>query len=161
MSYAVQNFVALNIAEQLKKYQGPIQLIRRTADEMITTEMENLMTNRGNNLLIKVLEFRYPHLMKPSQLKQLWQYLALEEPGQIEFLAKLKIDDDKLKSEIRESDYGSYPSNLGQNSSEDEKTSLLLYLASLYMTNVDSTHCQPLPEEKFKIELLNQIPSKI
>ena len=45
-------------------------------DEMITTEMDNLATNRGNNLLLKVLEFRYPHLVQKTQLKQLWQFLV-------------------------------------------------------------------------------------
>ena len=139
MSYAVQNFVQLNVAEQLKKYQGPIQLIRRTMDEMITTEMDNLATNRGNNLLLKVLEFRYPHLVQKTQLKQLWQFLALEEPGQLEFLSELKIDEDELKSKIRENGFGAYPSNLGQDSSEDEKTLLLLYLVKIYMVHPIST----------------------
>ena len=107
-------------------------------DEMISTEMDsqnNLVTNRGNNLLLKVLEFRYPHLVQQTQLKQLWQFLALEEPGQLEFLAELKIEEDLLKSKIRENDFGAYPSNLGQDSSEDEKTCLLLYLVKKYITH--------------------------
>ena len=107
-------------------------------DEMISTEMDsqnNLVTNRGNNLLLKVLEFRYPHLVQQTQLKQLWQFLALEEPGQLEFLAGLKIEEDLLKSKIRENDFGAYPSNLGQDSSEDEKTCLLLYLVKEYITH--------------------------
>ena len=107
-------------------------------DEMISTEMDsqnNLVTNRGNNLLLKVLEFRYPHLVQETQLKQLWQFLALEEPGQLEFLAGLKIEEDLLKSKIRENDFGAYPSNLGQDSSEDEKTCLLLYLVKEYITH--------------------------
>ena len=42
-----------------------------------------------------------------------------------------------------------------------DKYSFLVFQASLYMTNVESSHCQPLPEDKFKIELLNQFPSKL
>jgi hypothetical protein len=38
VTYAVREYINLSIAEQLKRYPGPIQLIRRTMDEMITTE---------------------------------------------------------------------------------------------------------------------------
>ena len=34
----IVNHVNLNVAEQLQKYKGPILLIRRRSDEMITTD---------------------------------------------------------------------------------------------------------------------------
>merc|ERR1712062_874516 len=134
VSYSVQRFVSLNIAEQLKKYHGPIQLVRRTMDEMISTDMDNVMSNRGNHLLTKLLQYRYPHLFEKEQIKQLWEFLSFEEPGQIEFLDKFKIDEEDMKSE--------------------EKTKLVLFLAKTYLTNVDSTHCTPLPKDKFVIKCL-------
>lgn len=36
---AVQNYICLNIADQLKLFNGPIRIIRRSMDEMITTDM--------------------------------------------------------------------------------------------------------------------------
>ena len=35
----VSEYINLNVAEQLTKYNGPIRLIRRSQDEMITTDM--------------------------------------------------------------------------------------------------------------------------
>lgn len=34
----IREYINLNIAEQLIKYPGPVQLIRRTDDEIICTE---------------------------------------------------------------------------------------------------------------------------
>ena len=34
----VSRYINLNVAEQLNKYNGPIKLIRRSQDEMISTE---------------------------------------------------------------------------------------------------------------------------
>ena len=35
----VSHYIDLNVAEQLVKYDGPIRLIRRAQDEMITTDV--------------------------------------------------------------------------------------------------------------------------
>ena len=35
----VSHYIDLNVAEQLVKYDGPIRLIRRSQDEMITTDV--------------------------------------------------------------------------------------------------------------------------
>jgi len=35
----VSEYINLNVAEQLNKYNGPIRMIRRSQDEMITTNM--------------------------------------------------------------------------------------------------------------------------
>ena len=34
----VSQYINLNVAEQLNQYNGPIRLIRRSQDEMITTD---------------------------------------------------------------------------------------------------------------------------
>ena len=39
VKYAVKNFVSLEIAEQLKRYPGPVRIVRRAFDEMVTTDM--------------------------------------------------------------------------------------------------------------------------
>ncbi|KTF88811.1 hypothetical protein cypCar_00012697 [Cyprinus carpio] len=55
----VRQYMNLNNAEQLCKYQGPVLLIRRTKDEIITTTgPEDIMSNRGNDLLLKLLQYR-------------------------------------------------------------------------------------------------------
>ncbi|XP_078271926.1 phosphatidylserine lipase ABHD16A isoform X2 [Rhinoraja longicauda] len=54
----VRDYLNLNNAEQLCKYQGPLVLIRRAKDEIITTIPDDIMSNRGNDLLLKLLHFR-------------------------------------------------------------------------------------------------------
>ena len=55
---AVNHHINLNVAEQLRGYTGPVTLVRRLRDEMITTRMLELDTNRGNNLLVDLLTHR-------------------------------------------------------------------------------------------------------
>ncbi|ERE88831.1 abhydrolase domain-containing protein 16A [Cricetulus griseus] len=51
-------------------FQGPVLLIRRTKDEIITTTVpEDIMSNRGNDLLLKLLQFRYPRVMVEEGLR--------------------------------------------------------------------------------------------
>ena len=97
------------------------------------------MSNRGNHLLIKLLQHRYPHLLEKEQLKQLWEFLSFEEPGQIEFLDKFKIDEDKMTELI--SKETSYPSDIGKEKemNSDEKTKLVLFLVNkIHITRLSS-----------------------
>uniref|UniRef100_A0A8C3HIV2 Abhydrolase domain containing 16A, phospholipase n=1 Tax=Chrysemys picta bellii TaxID=8478 RepID=A0A8C3HIV2_CHRPI len=55
----VRQYLNLNNGEQLCRYQGPVLLVRRTKDEIITTTVpEDIMSNRGNDLLLKLLQHR-------------------------------------------------------------------------------------------------------
>uniref|UniRef100_A0A8C1ZA23 Protein ABHD16A-like n=1 Tax=Cyprinus carpio TaxID=7962 RepID=A0A8C1ZA23_CYPCA len=59
VTHTVRQYMNLNNAEQLCKYQGPVLLIRRTKDEIITTTgPEDITSNRGNDLLLKLLQYR-------------------------------------------------------------------------------------------------------
>lgn len=60
----VRNYFNLNISDQLSYYSGPIIFIRRLQDEIIhTVETDPVRTNRANDLLIKLLKTRFPHLV--------------------------------------------------------------------------------------------------
>lgn len=63
---AIRDYVNLNNNDLIVQYNGPVLMIRRTDDEVISEEM-NLATNRGNNLLITMLRFRYPNILKKEQ----------------------------------------------------------------------------------------------
>ncbi|GFR31373.1 hypothetical protein TNCT_473981, partial [Trichonephila clavata] len=53
----IRDYMDLNNAEQLCKYPGPVLMIRRTKDEIISTKASrSIQTNRGNDLLIKFLQ---------------------------------------------------------------------------------------------------------
>ena len=51
----------LRVAEQLASYSGAILFYRRTKDEIITTEMRNLATNRVNDLVLHTVRHRLLH----------------------------------------------------------------------------------------------------
>ena len=70
---------------QVVAFPGPVRLIRRNRDEMISTVEGELWSNRGNALLEAVLRSRYPGLATPEVLEQLAGVLyypgALEAAG--------------------------------------------------------------------------------
>lgn len=73
---AIREFINLHNAELLKQYPGPVMLIRRTEDEIICSDEGVLGTNRGNFLLISLLKFRFPNLMKDAQQNYALNVLA-------------------------------------------------------------------------------------
>ena len=106
VSRAVNKFINLNVAEQVTvpppppppqeidktdlffqvvAFPGPVRLIRRNRDEMISTTEGELWSNRGNALLEAVLRSRYPGLASQEALEQLAGVLyypgALEAAG--------------------------------------------------------------------------------
>ncbi|KAK0065913.1 phosphatidylserine lipase ABHD16A, partial [Biomphalaria pfeifferi] len=91
VSLALRSYMDLNIADNLLEYQGPILLIRRTKDEIITTEtppnaLPLLSSNRGNNLILKLLKFRYPTIVDESTIPIMKEFLAKETVQQVQML---------------------------------------------------------------------------
>jgi hypothetical protein len=64
---AIREHVNLNNNELITKYNGPISLIRRSEDEVICTEENQIGTNRGNYLLMHMLKYRFPHIFKSNE----------------------------------------------------------------------------------------------
>lgn len=77
----IRNYFNLNHSAHINLYQGPILLIRRTKDEIISTnEAQPLQTNRGNDLLIKLLQNRFPRLINEPAMDVLIDWLH-SDPG--------------------------------------------------------------------------------
>ncbi|XP_062571680.1 phosphatidylserine lipase ABHD16A-like [Saccostrea cucullata] len=157
VEFTVRSYLDLDIAAQLIRYSGPILLIRRTRDEMITTKSDptgvKLYSNRGNYLLIKLLQFRYPHIVDDSTLALLADWLARLKPQQEDLWQIHEVDEDECLAKIRsyiQSESDTFPCNIGEEYSVEDKKKMVLYLASRYMIDFDSTHCNPLPASLFK-----------
>ena len=99
----------------------------------------SLSTNRGNFLLKRILESRYPELFRPGQADEQRQselldsYLSVQESAQKQLLTS--IDSSQMESFITTAalnDGGprNYPSTLGENLGATDKTKLILYLVS-------------------------------
>ncbi|GLH15087.1 Protein BAT5, putative [Gryllus bimaculatus] len=88
----IREYMNLNNAEQLLKYPGPIRIIRRTEDDVICTEDNKIASNRGNNLLVKILKYRYPIIMDDSSLMYVYEWLSSDVLQQRENRCKYKND---------------------------------------------------------------------
>uniref|UniRef100_A0A3B5R3P5 Abhydrolase domain containing 16A, phospholipase n=1 Tax=Xiphophorus maculatus TaxID=8083 RepID=A0A3B5R3P5_XIPMA len=161
VQHTVRQYMNLNNAEQLLKYQGPVLLVRRTRDEIITTtHPEDIMSNRGNDLLLRLLQFRYPKIMTEEGVRVVRQWLGASSPiEEASVYSGYEVDDDwclsVLKSYQTDRDV-SFPWSVGEPAHRDDelqtelRTDEMLSLsARKYMRNFESTHCTPLPAAEF------------
>ncbi|TNN07587.1 Protein ABHD16A [Schistosoma japonicum] len=162
LDFTVKEYLDLNNLSHVINYDGPVLIIRRSDDEVITTgENHSRATNRGNNLLIGLLKHRFPYLMTTENEFTLNTYLSLNSEEQKDALSKLTHNPNKyeklvvnfLKSEALKKQINSnsnsttclYPSELGKEiSKSDVKTHILFYLVSQYFIESPGSHCVPL-----------------
>ncbi|KAF3839277.1 hypothetical protein F7725_017994 [Dissostichus mawsoni] len=124
VQHAVRQYMNLNNADQLLKYQGPVLLIRRTRDEIITTTgPEDVMSNRGNDLLLKLLQF---------------SGYEVDDDWCVSVLQSYQAEGDVL-----------FPWSVGEDMTMEGRRQLALFLARKYMRNFETTHCTPLPASEF------------
>uniref|UniRef100_UPI00398EAC8F phosphatidylserine lipase ABHD16A n=1 Tax=Pristiophorus japonicus TaxID=55135 RepID=UPI00398EAC8F len=152
----VRDYLNLNIAEQLCKYQGPVLLIRRTKDEIITTTVpEDIMSNRGNDLLLMLLQFRYPKLMAEEGIRVVRELLSASNPLQETALySRYEVDDDWCTSVLQsyKSEQGDvFPWTVGEDMTSEGRRQLAIFLAHKHLKNFDATHCTPLPSYEFTL----------
>ncbi|XP_070581655.1 phosphatidylserine lipase ABHD16A-like [Ptychodera flava] len=149
----IRDYVNLNIADQLSQYSGPLRLIRRTRDEIITTDEHDVASNRGNDLLVKVLKQRYPKLITNESLSVLKAWLsASDQITQLSILSSVEVDESEcfqILQSYAEENSASFPMLIGDDLEDDTKMKLLLFLATKYLSDFDSTHCTPLPASQF------------
>eukprot|EP00731_Ephydatia_muelleri_P024388 Em0016g659a len=152
----VAEFFDLNIAEQLCRYPGPIKIIRRGQDEMMS-HFHSISTNRSNFILLKLLQCRYPLLTADEALvRALHIWLSAKSEAEIKsVIVSLGINLSQcaglLKSYLTQ--HGpNYPWTIGEGMSLKQKQELLVYLAGQYLVTVDeSGHNELLPQEYFTI----------
>ncbi|XP_062904134.1 phosphatidylserine lipase ABHD16A [Mobula hypostoma] len=151
----VRDYLNLNNADQLCKYQGPVVLIRRTKDEIITTIPDDVMSNRGNNLLLRLLHFRYPKVMGEEGVQVVREWLSATNTLQETALySRYELDDDWCTSVLQSyrSEHGdAFPWTVGDDMTSEGRRQLAIFLAHKYMRNFDATHCTPLPASEFTL----------
>ncbi|XP_069775596.1 phosphatidylserine lipase ABHD16A isoform X2 [Narcine bancroftii] len=151
----VRDFLNLNNAEQLCRYQGPLLLVRRTKDEIITTVPEDISSNRGNDLLLKLLQFRYPKVMAEEGVRVVREWLSASNALQETALySRYEVDDDWCISVLQSyrSEHGEvFPWTVGDDMTTEGRRQLAIFLAHKYMRNFDATHCTPLPASEFTL----------
>ncbi|XP_035214771.1 phosphatidylserine lipase ABHD16A-like [Stegodyphus dumicola] len=151
----IRDYMDLNNAEQLSKYNGPVLLIRRTKDEIISTRpSRSIQTNRGNELLIKLLQTRYPKLVNNDTLWAVREWVSGDKAHQTIVWSQQGIEEElciaSLASYIEENGC-EFPLQIGDSLPADLKVQLALYLADKHMIDFDSTHCVELPARMFHL----------
>ncbi|KAJ1076759.1 hypothetical protein K5549_010077 [Capra hircus] len=154
----VREHFNLNVAEQLCRYPGPVLLLRRTQDDVVSTSghLRPLPSgvvegNRGNEGLAIVTRW-----LRAGSLAQ-----------EAAFYARYRVDDEWCLSLLRsyltrcedqqedEETWGShglaFPWLVGQGLSPRRRRQLALFLARKHLKNVEATHCSPLEPEDFQL----------
>ncbi|KAF5902355.1 protein ABHD16A, partial [Clarias magur] len=133
VTHTVRQYMNLNNAEQLCKYQGPVLLIRRTRDEIITTTgPEDIMSNRGNDLLLKLLHYRYPKVMTEDSVRAVREWLAAGSQIEEESVyIGHEVDDDWCLSVLQsyQTDRDApFPWSVGEDMAQEGRRHLALFL---------------------------------
>jgi len=148
----VREFTNLHVSNNLIQYPGTVLLIRRSSDEIIALDPQNVATNRANYLLESLLESRFPKLFSNESRSALWAWLSTSGEQQSHILSLQYNVDLNKQEKLFPSSNRNYPLNLGDGWNDQEKVKMLLYLANHYMKDYNSTHCTPLP-----VQYLNNI----
>ncbi|XP_033223221.1 phosphatidylserine lipase ABHD16A [Belonocnema kinseyi] len=153
----IRQYLNLNIAEQLNRYNGTVLLVRRTEDEMVCAPSPTLSGNRGNVLLAKLLARRYPQIFSEDSdtgplltnflnaqslnaRKIIMDAIGVNEARCVEMVGKDLSKNNWVVS---------YPSKLGEDCTSEVKKQLALFLATKYMIDQASQHCVPLETNLF------------
>ncbi|KAG8513268.1 Protein ABHD16B [Galemys pyrenaicus] len=171
----VREHFNLNVAEQLCLYPGPVLLLRRTQDEVVSTSgplrplpAGDLEGNRGNELLLRLLQHRYPAVMACEGRAVVTRWLrAGGQAQEAAFCARHRVDDERCLALLRsyrarrEQEQGAedawgphglaFPWLVGQDLSPRRRRQLALFLARKHLKNVEATHCCPLEPEEFQL----------
>lgn len=151
---AVREHFDLDNSRHFKHYQGPFLLIRRSQDEVISTNPYNSPpTNRANYLLIDILKNRFPTLIDDRAEELLIEYLSGDTRHQNSVLRKYSVKNNqclKLLLDFFRTNKTSYPVNTGSDLDSTTRNQLVLYLASRHLVDYDSVHCSPLPARYFQ-----------
>ncbi|XP_069979617.1 phosphatidylserine lipase ABHD16A isoform X2 [Penaeus vannamei] len=150
---AIRNHFNLTPGAQLSRYPGPVTIIRRIRDEIITTDETQLSGNLGNSLLEKLLKSRYPALMCKQSVEVLHQWLNEDPSFKSSILNRWGVDgvlcSTLLATYVNEYSTA-FPLMIGEDMNEEEKTRLLLYLASKHMVDYNESHNPPLDVTLFR-----------
>ncbi|XP_059347070.1 LOW QUALITY PROTEIN: phosphatidylserine lipase ABHD16A-like [Ammospiza nelsoni] len=163
VTQTVREHLNLNNAEQLCRYQGPVLLVRRTKDEIITTTSphfppgppDDIASNRGNDLLLKLLQHRYPKVVAEEGLRAVREWLEAATPEEQSSVLRRCAPDERWCRERLRGWAGDrsppFPWGLGEDLSPAQRQQLALYLAQQHLQNFEASHCTPLPPQAFRL----------
>ncbi|XP_053103827.1 protein ABHD16B-like [Hemicordylus capensis] len=155
----VKEHFDLNVAELMCQYPGPVLLIRRTLDEITSTQnnLPAIRTNRANELLLQLLKCRYPDIICGEEdAVRLWLMADCPQVETLIYRYYYKVDEHWCIRQLQS--YRSslepncnFPWRVGRNLSPIRRKQLAVFLASKHLKNVETTHGRTLPSQEFEM----------
>lgn len=131
------------ISFKLKRYNGPVRIIRRFNDEVVTAyhgpdELRRRRENRGNYLLLRFLQDRYPDIVQNDEdAKTVLNYLDIGDFGE----ERAACIESRNSLDHYELDYVLANADLKQH--------LIRLLCFSHFYDVQAAHVTPLKSEEF------------
>jgi len=145
VTIAIHEHFNLDVATQLEKYNGPVHIIRRYNDEVVTSyhgpnEYRRRRENRGNYLLVRFLQGRYPEVVKNEEDSNVvFKFLDVSGFG----------EERKLCEESRDALVGYELPYVLEN--DDLRHNLIRLLCSKHFSDIQANHITPLKSEELII----------
>ena len=145
-----KKYFNLHNSKLIAGYSGPIRVIRRNRDEIISTN-GRASGNRGNFLLLAILESRYPALFSDDEVKtMLDDWLDIFKPAERQLTIPSGFDSAFCKRHIQQFPEPPY-TGLGEGLESEKKVMLAYYIFSKILTDCEGGHNHQLPSEYFKM----------
>ena len=145
-----KKYFNLHNSKLIAKYFGPIRIIRRSQDEIISTN-GYASGNRGNYLLMAILETRYPTLFSDDAVKFLVEdWLDVTNPTQRELTIPAGFDAEFCKRQMLQVVDPPY-ARLGEGLDSQDKAMLAYYIFTKIFSDCEGGHNNPLPRKYFKM----------
>jgi hypothetical protein len=106
-----------------------------------------LSSNRGNDLLLKLLKFRFPHIVDEVTTPVLREWLSADVSERVRMLSRFEVSDESCLRELQkytEEHTDSFPMRgLGESWIEKQKVQMALFLvSSTEVPFLCFTHCE-------------------
>uniref|UniRef100_A0A8C3SD19 Abhydrolase domain containing 16A n=1 Tax=Chelydra serpentina TaxID=8475 RepID=A0A8C3SD19_CHESE len=123
-------------------------------EQLWLSVLQDIMSNRGNDLLLKLLQHRYPRVMAEEGARVVREWLeassAVEEAS---VYSAYEVDQDwclSVLSSYQAEHGGALPLERDDMTPEGRRQ-LALFLARKHLRNFEATHCTPLPHSAFRL----------
>ncbi|KAM4642012.1 phosphatidylserine lipase ABHD16A-like [Discoglossus pictus] len=108
---------------------------------------EDVSLNRGNDLLLALLQHRYPKVMTEEIRRAVREWLAASTPIQeASVFSHFAVEEDWCLSVLqsyKSENEGAFPRTVGEEMSSEGRQQLALYLAQKHLKSFEATHCTP------------------
>ncbi|KFD67171.1 hypothetical protein M514_11701 [Trichuris suis] len=145
----VRNYMNLNIANQLNCYSGPVTIVRRNRDEILSTNKDStssqLESIRTNDLIVSFLTHRYPLIFDEDFVELLIGWLSFTPADRVVNFPDLEAS----KEGFSVTDFSD--ATKMSKISESTRKRIAYFLFTSHVIDADLTHCSPLPREVFRL----------